>query len=370
MSRLQRSLTLLAALLLGGCGGEMEEVEVGYRGPARRDPFLAAERFLENRGYDIEIHNEFRKGLPEGETVLTSAQSLTDYGMTDEILGWLGRGGHLLVLLEGGEAFTNDWAHSSSHKLKETSGEQAALLERLGVGKTEFAEGKVKFEINGRSGEVEVPSRFHWKNSAQPGNVKIIAGDADKPAIASFPRGAGRVTVVAQSHPFRNRYIGEGDHAWLLDLLVGQNNSDAVWFLRGTRQSFASMLWEHGWMALLAAAALLAVWLWKNLPRFGPLRTAQEAGPRQFSEHLALTGGFLWHHRESRMLLAPLQRAVVAAAERLGWSPDSADFCERIAERASMPPERVEAALAPRDVTDPQLFQRLMQDLQHLREIF
>ena len=181
-------------------------------------------------------------------------------------------------------------------------------------------------------------------------------------------RGAGRISIAAHAEPFRNRHLGDGDNAWLLLRLVGHAHGTEVWFLNGVKVSFFAMLWEHGWMALIAAAALLAVWLWKSLPRFGPLRAAEDTGTRNFAEHLSLTGAFLWRHRQRAQLIGPLRETVIRAAVRRGLLRNDPEFPEKLAAFAQMDALRVRAALLSENIGDPRSFLRAIQDLRQLHD--
>ncbi|MCB1227996.1 MAG: hypothetical protein KDK99_19480, partial [Verrucomicrobiales bacterium] len=60
---------LLMMLLVGvGCGGHWEDVthEIGYKGRARTDPFLAAREFLTARGHSVERRWDLSM-LPEAD---------------------------------------------------------------------------------------------------------------------------------------------------------------------------------------------------------------------------------------------------------------------------------------------------------------
>src|SRR5213075_340682 len=109
-------------------------------------------------------------------------------------------------------------------------------------------------------------------------------------AVMSWNRGFGRVTLVADAHPFRNRYLARNDHAALLYGLVSLDHRTVVSFVSVLKVSFWKMLWEHGRPALLCLAALLMLWLWKNLPRFGPILAAEDHSSRDFTAHLAMAG--------------------------------------------------------------------------------
>ena len=368
MKATRHFLVLAAALLLFGCNGEEIEVETGYRGKARRDPFLAAERFLEANQYDVSTHTWLGDGLPPGATLIATAQSFANRGTTDSVLDWVHGGGHLLLLLDGGETFRDDWEREHH---KHTTGEQperTELLEKLGIEETKDGGGELTVNIADTTAKVKIPARFTWAKGETPARTDVSAADGDSIALASFHRGAGRISIAAHAEPFRNRHFGDGDNAWLLLRLVGHAHSDEVWFLNGVRISFFGMLWEHGWMALTAAAALLAVWLWKSLPRFGPLRAAEDTGTRDFAEHLSLTGAFLWRHRQRAQLIGPLRETVTRAAVRTGLSRSDPDFPEKLAAFAQMDALRVRAALFSENIADPRHFLRAIQDLRALHE--
>ncbi|MEZ5302320.1 MAG: hypothetical protein R3F11_17050 [Verrucomicrobiales bacterium] len=74
-------------------------------------------------------------------------------------------------------------------------------------------------------------------------------------------------------------------------------DSSFIYFVRGARISFFGLLWEHGWMALVALAAAIAIWLWKGLPRFILDHPAARPAPRDFAGHVRMTGKFLWRRR-------------------------------------------------------------------------
>lgn len=368
MKSVRQFFAIIITFALCGCGGEEVEVEIGYRGKARRDPFLAAERFLEENDFDVTMHTWFGAGPSQDAAVVATAQSFDSYGTSDSVLDWVSHGGNLLLLLDGGETFHDDFEEEPLKKKTKTRTERTELLEKLGISEAHDSNKELEVKFDDAQAKVEMPGRFKWKDGHAPARTIFSAGDGDLIGLTSFRSGAGRITIAAHAKPFRNRYIGEADNAWLLLRLIGQANANEVWFLNGVKVSFFGMLWEHGWMALIAAAVLLAVWLWRSLPRFGPLRAPEETGMRDFAEHLSLTGAFLWRHRQHAHLIAPLREAVTRAALRCGLIRNDPDFPEKLAELAQMEPMRVRAALLSENITEPRHFLRAIQDLRQLHE--
>jgi hypothetical protein len=362
-------LCCFVALFTASC--EYEEVEqiIGYRGPARTNPFLAAQRFLGEMGYDVETRNRM-DSLPSIDGVLiTQPQSLLNYGDADRLLAWVKNGGHLMLLLSGAETWRNDHREFTFQDLfkgliKEAEGEK--FLKTLEL--TEVQAGAKELQeatINKHSFSADLQGTFTYK-----GKPDVLFGKPESPSLVSFNYHGGRVTVIANASPFRNRWIGEKDHAALLSALVALEGHEAVYFLNGVRVSFLSMVWEHGWMIILTVAVLLIAWLWKNFPRFGPVLKPANTDSREFSEHLRLTGRYLWDQKQIWPLISPLREQVLRAAERLGWRFSDPDFFEKLAARTDVPVERARLALASGTLRDPQLFIRAVKDLQRMRETF
>jgi hypothetical protein len=357
-------LVLCLLFSVGGCSYEKEEVEIGHVGPARRDPFLAAQRFLGERDFDVSTVTRFGQGPGWQGTVITPAQSFINHGMTDHVMNWVRAGGHLIVFLRDGEAFRNDWLPFSLKDLQEPDSEIQRLLDELGVESIDHAETVATGEIAGRKVEYTSPASFSWKEGEMP-DLHFALGDPEKPAAASFRKAGGNVTIIASAKPFRNRYIGDADNAWVFWLLAAHADTSEIWFLQGVRISFFGMLWDHGWMAIVGLLLLIVFWLWRHLPRFGPLRQAPEERNRDFAGHLGVVGAFQWRHGQAPRLLAPLRETILRAAARRGWMATDHRLQEHLSNLSGLGPNRIQAAMhfEPRD---PQSFLAVVQDLQKI----
>ncbi|MGI9243784.1 MAG: hypothetical protein ACR2RV_23505, partial [Verrucomicrobiales bacterium] len=103
---LRRHLAILAlaSVLLAGCG-DYEEVtyEIGYKGEARFNPFLAASRLLERFDLDAERSSGITR-LPDpqaAKTIVLPAGSVPSFGSADRLRRWVEGGGHLIYLASG-----------------------------------------------------------------------------------------------------------------------------------------------------------------------------------------------------------------------------------------------------------------------------
>jgi hypothetical protein len=152
-----RSLFALGtALLLCGCKGRWEDVEktTGYRGKARVNPFLAAERLLNDLGHQARGAKSLTKMPSHDSVILISGENGLPEGRAKQLLRWTYSGGHLIYCLGGTRAyndFQTQFGSFISAMLKEE--EKDPILTQLGVSAQkrvplEEIEGMVKDVLN------------------------------------------------------------------------------------------------------------------------------------------------------------------------------------------------------------------------------
>ncbi len=384
-----RLCSIVAAItFLTGCrpaSYTTETREVGYKGMARTQPFLAARRLLEESGHAVKTIQTVAEAPRFGGVLILSGATAQNQSTAMRSLDWVRRyGGHLIVFFKGAEPWRDDFrggiADFWQNLLDSTKEfETNAILRELRVTPASGMK-DASVALDAGSYAFEMDSRAGFATQGAVPKPDILSGDGGHSQIASIPYQGGRVTLVMDARPFRNRYIDEKDHAALLLALVGKNDGGSAWgahggaevafFLRGG-DSFFALLWEQFWKVLVGLALLVAFWLWKNLPRFGPLRSAAPDTLRQFSEHLKLTGSFLWRRRQPFDLLQPMRRSILARVSRKHplWLAGGDDtLLPRLAEAAGLPLQRVTAAWNTAHVQHPPEMIRLVRDLQHIHQ--
>jgi len=269
---------LLAALVAAWFFNTFERLPVKERTPpsgeARLRHFLAAERFLERMGLPAK---ELRS-LPElqalpvnGVLIMPNRRQAIDAGRIARLVGWVHAGGHLIV-----EA--------------EFFGVEDPLLESLGV-RRKAREPMVKplaLEVDGKRLSVFFPGAIALEYSA---GARLRAGDQ----LVSFPRGKGMVSAATSFAFARNGLIGANDHADFLWTLVNLTPAaELEVFFRPERLSLWRFLFENAWPALIAAFCLLAAWLWRIAPRFGPVAPEPAPVRRRLLDHLRASGRYFW----------------------------------------------------------------------------
>jgi hypothetical protein len=368
----------VAALLLGGCGKYETRVrELGYKGPARVNPYLAAERFLGKNGYAAQSGASWQKSLEPVGTLIVPSSFLNSRGRLQQVGAWVGDGGHLIILRERGESFWNDFAKQrSAIKPDPNENLQAWLNEHLGVSERTVPSSVDPrgLLINDRTLQFQMDSTkvFDLDFEREDGEFGDADSESEQPdghQILSLKWDQGRVTLMAQANPFRNHFIGNADHAeLLLALLACSPSTGSVVFVYGGGISFPQMLWENAWAGLLGVLGVLVIWLWRNLPRFGPwARPAEEVVQPGYLQHIAAVGDFLWRHGRAVTLLAPLRREIMERFEHFKPAALDDDIFEWLGQRANIPRERVMRAMTDNGRPDAPTFTRITADLQQIR---
>jgi hypothetical protein len=344
----------LATLLFQACDGnsgkfEYEEKTVGYKGAARVNPWLAAQEMLRRMGTPAGTHTSLAQ-MPEFDTALVvPVDAITSRGAAQQMLAWAMRGGHLIVACSGTDRFNNDWLYDEP----EAPGEYEPLLEALEVsvskpktsssdtaelsfsGTVEFGDGKAHKISKAIKAGLDVRKLDH----------DVLAGSEEAAVLASFPHYSGRVTLLASAAPFRNRWIGDADHAAIFYEITQLQPVTSVLFISKSKMNLWQMLLENAWMPLIAVLLLILLWLWRNLPRFGPAVPSDTSIVRHFGTQLDEAGTFLSDRAGHAALLAAARRSVLHAAAQRGLQADAPDFIDHLAARAGLTAAAIRSAL-------------------------
>lgn len=410
---------LFVVPFIAGCSGHWEEEEktLGYKGKARTDPFLAAEMLLKENGHKAERTPTLGK-LPDANQgiVFTSTEAGVPEGRAKQLLSWVARGGHLVYCIAGSMPY-NDWSGGSDFFINFGSDERPdPILTKLGVklndhrpkidlkgkkkvtttktkkrGPKDKDSGKTKNDKEkeaARLGDTVATKDLKWngqtyamelsdKITFTPGHALrsgewATTGDEES-SILSLPHGAGRITLLNHARPLRNKHLGDHDHAAWLVALAGENRHEIkdVRFVVGMTASFWTLLWQRAWMPLVALAFFIAVWLWKNARRFGPIMPLELSETKHFTDHVSALGQFFFRLRRGDVLLKSAADAVRSRFRQrfpqLTGGGDEA-IIPRLSEQSGLSHERVQAALAAHPPGQNHQLVRLLHDLQMLRK--
>lgn len=356
---------LLISIWLTACDYTEVEREIGYKGKARINPWLAAERFAARQDNEVRSLASWVAPVVDDIVWFVPATLLNNQTYIRDVEEWVGGGGHLVILVENADTETNDWSKNPSEPSLEPVFYQ--MLEDAGIeleadGVSEIEMKATEIEFDGKSYQVDARSKS-----------SVAADDGDPGVFASVPSGDGRLTVITDARIFRNRWIGDHDHAALLAALIDAGEYEgAVGFLRGSGLSLWGLLGKHLWPVMAGLGLLVFFWLWKSFTRFGPIEAADGVSTlRGYDHHLEALGDFQWRLDRGAALLAPLRAQIVERGQRVsvraGRRDD--DFFQFLADRAELPRERVFRALAESAPPDSATLTRTAADLQKLLQV-
>lgn len=308
----------------------------GFQGEARENPLLAAGRVAEKLGLPAQRVTgvaQLAALPPDAVLVLASRRAMTPQSAR-QLRAWVERGGHLITTGIPGD-------------------DDDPLLDALGI-RREWSKGGLQtlYELPlpkaARPLRVQMRERTSRMRFAedQPRAAFTVVDKAGMAWVLHAPVGSGAVTVLSSLGFLSNGELGNFDHAEAFWQLVNlQPGRRGLW--TATRLELPSLTrWirEHALGAAGVAMALLLFWLWRVVPRFGPLAPDPEAARRRLLDHLRAAGRFHWQRGGSLALLhaareacvrrlarvhpdlavmAPADRAREAAA-RTGLTPDAA----------------------------------------------
>jgi hypothetical protein len=283
---------------------------------AARNPFYGAQRLVEQLGAKSSWDRFLREVPPDAAIVLSSWHWTLVKGRRSRMEQWVEAGGRLVVdrtLVGGSEEFER-WSGISHHmppqreedqETEEERNDRRSMLQR----KCRVLRGEASRSYRlcaAEDGTHLVTTRpVAWALKDELGNQ-----------VLRVKVGRGSVTVV-NGVPFHFRQILEGDNAALLVAAVQLRKNDEVHFLSEEEHpSMLALMWLLGWPVVVLGLALIALALWRNSVRFGPLAAQPDRARRSLAEQIRGTGLFVIRFGGGKALHAAAVRALNEAAGR------------------------------------------------------
>jgi hypothetical protein len=350
-----------------------EEVWVGYRGEARYNPFLAAERLLAGLGVEAASRESFRPSrwlpAPSDTVVLRASADVATGAEFDKLTDWVSAyGGHLVLLppREPSDAVDNLLAYF---------GLRLVALDRESADMGSEAGGAGAADEAQRADADYFLLLDHADYRVESDRYDPVASVADAygNVAVRVAEGIGHVTVIASGEIFTNALIDEADHArLLLDVVAGHLEPGKVWLVfQSSFPSLAAVIWGRAPLLVSSLALLLCIWLWSAMPRFGPKLEPAAEDRRSIGEHINAAGAFTWRYAGSPALAKSAVTAVLHTAERrhpgIGrLSPE--EQATTLAHLTGLDADRIFSALTPAGSERPGEFTDSIQLLQTIRK--
>lgn len=289
------------------------EVEVGYSAAARRNPFLAAERYLRRLGYAVEsVHGRgpLRDLPPTRDVLVVNGLGPLNAAHRQGLRDWIEAGGVLIVAgletTEGTALRPDDFLGGLGIRLRESARPQKGRERE-----------RIELEIAAQGEErpfvVSAPANRYLEDTQSRAQAAVIASDG-RLRLIQFPLGNGQVTVSADNQFLTNTAIGAHDQAAFLGFIAAPENGGKVWLLYDKEvPALAVTLWRFAPQALVVGVLLVLVFVWHLGRRLGPLLPPPARSRRDLLEHLEASADFLWREGRAAQLSAAARGRVERA---------------------------------------------------------
>jgi hypothetical protein len=285
-------LLLLALLVWGGYWfvqnfeRHSEEIRSGFSTQARRNPLLAAERYLQRLGLDVESLSgrQYLSSPPAEPGVLLVKDLGPSLPLEREtrLLEWVQSGGHLIA---------------SVGRLPATDEPGNHLLETLGVRLVELdtdeSDSPLELVMPGdrEAIRVDFDSSRGLRYEGEDAHWQVPAAEGYH--LLSFAWGQGAITLLSDNRFLNNGQIDEQDHALFLARLI--SGERRAWLLYSSQMpSLATLLWRNVPYLVISGGTLVLVLLWWLTYRSGPLLVQANPQRRDLLEHLQASAEFVW----------------------------------------------------------------------------
>jgi len=334
-----------------------ETENAGFHGAARRNPFLAAERLYARLGARVRELHAFAElsRLPRGAVLLVAARrAALGPREFDAVLAWVRSGGRVIVEAEQPQM-------------------RDPLLDRLRVKRAQGQGARITLvPLAGYDRPLQALALGAFTLEPPQADVLWHADSETGTRLAALRLGSGSVLVATSLDFMRNALIGELDHAELAWALAGRGAARDILVL-GQLEAPSLLAWlrVNVWQGLAGGALLVALWLWRILPRFGPLAPDPAPGRRRLLDHLRAAGRFHWQHGDRARLLDAAREACLARIARAHPEAavlDAASRAARLAELYGLPADALTSALSAEQPRDALAFTRRIALMQSIHE--
>ena len=269
---------------------------------AKKNPFFAAEEFLERLGKKANSQKNYQILDEELKPFDTLIIESTRVGLTEikrqKIKDWIESGGHLIV--QATEIYDDELGTSRD-----------LLLDQLGVRLYENTNfdwdvdreervTEVVFADTESKTKIYFDSEYYIQDAS--GKATFIGGNDYSDLFAQYDYHEGMVTVITDMGIWKNPRISSYDHAMFLIQLVG--GAEDVWFLYNRLQpSLLKVMIDLIPMIVVSFVLLIGVCLFSASWRKGRPQSDELRIQREIMQHIEAAGEFSYRNDDGKELL-------------------------------------------------------------------
>lgn len=397
-----------------------ETKDDGWSEAAIRNPFLAAQHYLEHDTKDTQVSRSLQAVIQEENIdtiVISNLNNIVSDSQIALLKDWVASGGHLILSgmtseLHSAPADFLNWLevslyendHSCSMQFEEDSLSDELTLtaedsnpplhedqEQTATIQTEIEAGaealcndesKGSFTSLSFSGQPEMEAYFYphhglYHPSIDHSDIESEAGlqlnhwfsSEHNVHFLQFTFSQGTISILSDVEIWQNNKIDQRDHAFLLTYLT--NNSKHIRFVVGSNMpSLFTLMWRFGSEFIVSTFLLVIFWLLYRSQRFAPPMKDRSVNRRSIAEHFKACANFHWQHKDTQALLSSLQTEIEQLAARSieGFTHLSkAEQCSAIATASGHSPAKIYQALHDTNITHEASFTEVVKTLQIVR---
>jgi uncharacterized membrane protein YqaE (UPF0057 family) len=350
------------------------ETTLPPRGEARYNPMFALGKALRLRGHEVHARatlNLDAMQLQPGD-VLLLASDVRSIGedTSDELVGWIYEGGHLVFALPDVDA---DRTPPLIEQLGLVLSTDAGCVRWQGEG------AKAPASLCARSGLI--PNEDDEDDEAEDGQDEDDYGAwtwswRDEDGIALMARadaGDGSWLALPGFDLFARRALEDPNHAaltWALLAPLLQEKGRVHLVYAVDLPPLYVLLVERGWPLWIPLLLMLLAWLWRRSQRLGPMLPLAPPDRRALLEHVRAAGEFALRRKRGAALHAALRRRFDARLAREAPMLAALEGEAQVLALAStwrLDPVLVRSALQPGDLTRPDQFAAAIRSLSQLQ---
>ncbi|MFT5161988.1 MAG: hypothetical protein ACI9FJ_000556 [Alteromonadaceae bacterium] len=334
------------------------QTNTGFDSQARKNPFLAAQQFIEQSPVDASQEGPLAESghgfslldnLPSTDDVIiiTSARHTLNQRRTDALKQWVSQGGNLIIkasklydfdnqrsgdlLLDGLdieliEVEADDDNEQTQEQEQEEQSEQEftldkepqpQTLEQILLEGTEAAtracatNPQLTYLTIG--GDPPIAINIGGKHILQYSEDPEPSGWASNELgvkIVQLNLGDGVITMLTDLSLWNNYQLNCFDNAYLLHILT--QNTPKVWLLFSEEMAdIDTLLWQTSPALVLSFLLLLSVWLWSQTLRFGALESNPSGTRRDFMEHIEAATSYRWRSGAAQQSIDLLRQQII-----------------------------------------------------------
>jgi hypothetical protein len=287
------------------------KVPMPLKGEAATNPFYVVERFAEALG----AHTQWNRGIslpPTNGVVFISAW---DWDLTSDrrqrMEQWVESGGRLVV---------DKSLISSTDAFEQWSGIGQEVRDPPQRGRVPAGPATRCYTLDEKGDSHDAYSVCGMDAASSLKATRKASWALGRPAwglqAVRVKLGRGSVTMI-NGTPFAERGLFDDDNGRLFVAATQLRSGDEIhFFSESSHASLLELAWLLGWPAVGLLMVLIALALWRNSARFGPLAAPADIARRSLAEQIRGTGQFTLRVGGGESLHAAAARALNEVAAR------------------------------------------------------